>query len=144
LTHRFVECFVSGGTALVSLAAAGAVAHYQSGARIRQSLALPVGLKVARLPLANENRRRRWIRKHCSAVDEARSRPLNQPLIRRLMVLKLWQGRDSFDPARLMQKFRDGREFDWDDLAQLVRRTMAIDRERSRLIASGGSDFSRS
>lgn len=58
------------------------------------------------------------------------NRPLNQPLIRRLVVLKLWQARDSFDPARLMQKFRDGREFDWDDLAQLVRRTVVIDRER--------------
>lgn len=58
------------------------------------------------------------------------TRPLNQPLIRRLVVLKLWQARDSFDPARLMQKFRDGMEFDWDDLAQLVRRTVVIDRER--------------
>jgi predicted nucleotidyltransferase component of viral defense system len=58
------------------------------------------------------------------------TRPLNQPLIRLLVVLKLWQARDSFDPARLMQKFQDGREFDWDDLAQLVRRTVVIDRER--------------
>ena len=41
------------------------------------------------------------------------TRPLNQPLIRRLVVLKLWQARDNFDPARLMQKFQDGREFDW-------------------------------
>jgi predicted nucleotidyltransferase component of viral defense system len=58
------------------------------------------------------------------------TRPLNQPLIRLLVVLKLWQARDSFDPARLMQKFQDGREFDWDDLTQLVRRTVVIDRER--------------
>ena len=58
------------------------------------------------------------------------TRPLDQPLIRRLVVLKLWQARDNFDPARLMQKFQDGREFDWDDLAQLVRRTVVIDRER--------------
>lgn len=58
------------------------------------------------------------------------TRPLNRPLIRRLVVLKLWQARDSFEPARLMQKFQDGREFDWDDLAQLVRRTVVIDRER--------------
>jgi predicted nucleotidyltransferase component of viral defense system len=58
------------------------------------------------------------------------TRPLDQPLIRRLVVLKLWQARDSFDPARLMRKFQDGREFDWDDLGQLVRRTMQIDRER--------------
>jgi predicted nucleotidyltransferase component of viral defense system len=58
------------------------------------------------------------------------TRPLNQPLIRLVVVLKLWQARDSFDPARLMQKFQDGREFDWDDLVQLVRRTVVIDRER--------------
>ena len=58
------------------------------------------------------------------------TRPLNQPLIRRLVVLKLWQARDSFDPARLIQKFEDGRDFDWDDLAQLVRRTVVIDREK--------------
>ena len=29
-----------------------------------------------------------------------------------------------------MQKFRDGREFDWDDLGQLVRRTGVVDRAR--------------
>jgi predicted nucleotidyltransferase component of viral defense system len=58
------------------------------------------------------------------------TRPLNQPLIRRLVVLKLWQARDSFDPARLMQKFQDGLDFDWGDLAQLVRRTVQIDQER--------------
>ncbi len=58
------------------------------------------------------------------------TRPLEQGLIRRLVVLKLWQARDSFDPERLMRKFEDGNEFDWDDLAQLVRRTMAIDRRR--------------
>ena len=34
------------------------------------------------------------------------TRPLNQPLIRRLVVLKLWQARNAFDPARLMQNSR--------------------------------------
>jgi len=58
------------------------------------------------------------------------TRPLNQPLIRRLVVLKLWQARDTFDPARLMQKFEDGRDFDWDDLRQLLNRAVVIDRER--------------
>jgi predicted nucleotidyltransferase component of viral defense system len=57
-------------------------------------------------------------------------RPLEQHLIRRLVVLKLWQAQDSFDPARLMQKFADGRAFDWDDLRHLLRRTVAIDRDR--------------
>jgi len=32
-------------------------------------------------------------------------KPLDQALIRRLLVLKLWQVRDTFDPARLMNKF---------------------------------------
>ena len=58
------------------------------------------------------------------------TRPLDQTLIRRLVVLKLWQARDSFDPERLMRKFEDGHEFDWDDLGQLVRRTVEIDRRR--------------
>ncbi len=58
------------------------------------------------------------------------TRPLDQPLIRRLVVLKLWQARDTFDPALLMRKFEDGIAFDWDDLGQLVRRTVVIDRKR--------------
>jgi predicted nucleotidyltransferase component of viral defense system len=58
------------------------------------------------------------------------TRPLDQPLIRLLVVLKLWQARDTFDPALLMRKFEDGRAFDWDDLGQLVRRTLVVDREK--------------
>jgi predicted nucleotidyltransferase component of viral defense system len=58
------------------------------------------------------------------------TRPLDRPLIRRLVVLKLWQARDTFDPALLMRKFEDGMAFDWDDLGQLVRRTVVIDRQR--------------
>jgi predicted nucleotidyltransferase component of viral defense system len=58
------------------------------------------------------------------------TRPLDQPLIRRLVVLKLWQSGDTFDPARLMRKFEDGRDFDWDDLGQLLRRTTVLDRNR--------------
>lgn len=48
--------------------------------------------------------------------------PLDQPLIRRLIVLKLWQSRDSFDPKHLMQKFKEVKSFDWNDLNQLLRR----------------------
>jgi len=75
----------------------------------------------------------------CSQRNKARdiydlgvfaTRPLDQALIRRLVVLKLWQARDTLDPARLMQKFQDGRDFDWDDLRQLLNRAVAIDRER--------------
>lgn len=54
------------------------------------------------------------------------TRPFNQPLIRRLVVLKLWQARDSFDPGRLMTKIAEGTAFDWKDLGQLVRRTQTI------------------
>lgn len=56
--------------------------------------------------------------------------PLNHALIRRLVVLKLWQAGDSFDPARLMAKFEDGRGFDWDDLRQLVNRAYVIDSDK--------------
>ena len=45
-------------------------------------------------------------------------------------MLKLWQAGDTFDPARLMRKFEEGRDFDWDDLRDLVRRTEEIDREK--------------
>ena len=58
------------------------------------------------------------------------TRPLDQPVIRRLVVLKLWQAGDSFDPAALMQKFEDGTAFDWDDLGQLIRRTQEINPDR--------------
>jgi predicted nucleotidyltransferase component of viral defense system len=58
------------------------------------------------------------------------TRPLDQTLIRRLVVLKLWQSGDTFDPGRLMQKFADGREFDWDDLRQLLNRAIVIDPQR--------------
>jgi predicted nucleotidyltransferase component of viral defense system len=57
-------------------------------------------------------------------------RPLDQPRIRRLVVLKLWQARDTFDPTRLMRKFEEGRDFDWDDLRQLLNRAVPLDRDR--------------
>src|SRR5580658_8680406 len=57
------------------------------------------------------------------------TRPLDQACIRRLVVLKLWQARDTFDPARLIQKFQDGGGFDWEDLRQLLNRAAVIDRE---------------
>lgn len=55
------------------------------------------------------------------------TRPLNQPLVRRLVVLKLWQANDGFDPARLMEKFGDGKCFDWVDLEDLVRKNKNIE-----------------
>jgi len=56
-------------------------------------------------------------------------------------VLKLWQAHDRFDPARLMMKFEDGTDFDWDDLGQLVRRTMVIDRDRMTADCARGFRF---
>jgi hypothetical protein len=58
------------------------------------------------------------------------TRPFDHVPIRRLVVLKLWQAQDTFDPARLMQKFQDGPDFDWDDLRQLLNRAVVIDCER--------------
>lgn len=46
----------------------------------------------------------------------------------RLVMPKLWQAQDSFAPARLTQKFEDGRDFDWDDLRQLLNGAVVIDR----------------
>ncbi len=58
------------------------------------------------------------------------TRPIDQPLVRRLVVLKLWQAHDTFDPALLISKFEDRGAFDWNDLSQLVRRTVVVDREK--------------
>ena len=55
------------------------------------------------------------------------TQPLDRPLIRRLVVLKLWQAGDAFNPETLLAKFEDANAFDWDDLRQLVRKTQAIE-----------------
>jgi predicted nucleotidyltransferase component of viral defense system len=69
------------------------------------------------------------------------TRPLDQGLVRRLVVVKLWQARDSFDPERLLRKFEDGRDFDWNDLGQLVRRTITIDRDKITADCAKGFRF---
>ena len=69
------------------------------------------------------------------------ARPLDQARIRRLVVLKLWQAQDTLDAARLMQKFRDGRGFDWDDLRQLLNRAVVIDRDRITADCARGFGF---
>jgi predicted nucleotidyltransferase component of viral defense system len=69
------------------------------------------------------------------------ARPLDQAIIRRLVVLKLWQARDTFDPVHLIQKFRDGRDFDWDDLRQLLNRAAVIDRDRITAACVAGLGF---
>jgi predicted nucleotidyltransferase component of viral defense system len=69
------------------------------------------------------------------------TRPLDHALIRRLVVLKLWQAQDTLDAERLMQKFRDGRDFDWDDLRQLFNRAVVIDRDRITADCTRGFGF---
>src|SRR5205085_9689198 len=55
------------------------------------------------------------------------TKPLNQSLVRRLVVLKLWQAHDVFEPDRFLQKFRDSKAFDWDDLKQPIRKNQPLD-----------------
>ena len=69
------------------------------------------------------------------------TRPLDRPLIRRLVVLKLWQAGDAFDPEILMAKFDDATAFDWEDLRQLVRRTQAIEPARITATCLAGFAF---
>jgi predicted nucleotidyltransferase component of viral defense system len=69
------------------------------------------------------------------------TRPLDQALIRRLVVLKLWQAGDIFDPERLMQKFQDGRDFDWGDLRELLSRSIVIDRDKMTADCARGFRF---
>jgi len=68
-------------------------------------------------------------------------RPLDRPLIRRLVVLKLWQANDGFDPKGLLAKFNDPTAFDWDDLRQLVRRTQVIDHAQITAACQTGLAF---
>lgn len=42
------------------------------------------------------------------------------PLLRALVVLKLWQSRDPLDPPALFERMQGG-HYDWDDLSRLVR-----------------------
>ncbi len=69
------------------------------------------------------------------------TRPLDRPLIRRLVVLKIWQAGDAFDPEALMAKFDNVTAFDWDDLRQLVRRAQAIDPAQITAACLKGFDF---
>ena len=52
--------------------------------------------------------------------------PFNGELLRRLVVLKLWQARDPFDPEAFFVKLRGG-TYDWDDVRRLVRTTERIE-----------------
>ena len=54
-------------------------------------------------------------------LDQFAGRPFYEPLIRKLMITKLWQVRDSFSPEHWNAKLEEARAWDWDDLRQLVR-----------------------
>lgn len=53
------------------------------------------------------------------------TKPLDHALVRRLVVLKLWQVGDSFDPEKLLAKMADEKQFDYDDLGNLTRQGQA-------------------
>jgi predicted nucleotidyltransferase component of viral defense system len=58
---------------------------------------------------------------HCFATT-----PFNGELLRRLVVLKLWQARDPFNPEAFFERLRSG-EYDWTDIERLVRASERID-----------------
>lgn len=59
--------------------------------------------------------------------------PFDGDLLRRLVVLKLWQARDPFDPDAFFEKLRGG-DYDWTDIERLVRASDRI--EPNEIISS--------
>jgi len=55
--------------------------------------------------------------------------PFDCELLRRLVVLKLWQVRDPFDPEVFFTKIRSG-GYDWEDIGRLVRASERIEPEQ--------------
>ncbi|MGB5892137.1 MAG: nucleotidyl transferase AbiEii/AbiGii toxin family protein, partial [Thermoanaerobaculia bacterium] len=66
------------------------------------------------------------------------STPFNGELLRRLVVLKLWQVRDPFDPQAFFSKLRGG-DYDWENVQRLVRASHRIEPEA--IVASVESRF---
>jgi predicted nucleotidyltransferase component of viral defense system len=52
--------------------------------------------------------------------------PFDGELLRRLVVLKLWQVRDPFEPVTFFGKLR-GKDYDWDDLQRLIRMSERVE-----------------
>jgi predicted nucleotidyltransferase component of viral defense system len=52
--------------------------------------------------------------------------PFDGGLLRRLVVLKLWQARDPFDPQAFLEGLKSS-SYDWDDLHRLVRSSEAVE-----------------
>lgn len=53
-------------------------------------------------------------------------RPFSKPLVRALVVLKLWQVRDVFEPDSFLERMDSGR-YDWQDLSRLVAADFRVD-----------------
>jgi hypothetical protein len=49
------------------------------------------------------------------------TKPLDHAVVRRLVVMKLWQVSDNFDPEKLIAKMADEKQFDYEDLGNLTR-----------------------
>ena len=49
-------------------------------------------------------------------------RPKNEALVRKLLILKLWNVRDQFDFAQFDARLSEFKEYDWDDLYLLIPR----------------------
>jgi len=64
--------------------------------------------------------------------------PFDGELLRRLVVLKLWQVRDSFAPDAFFEKLRGG-DYDWDDPQRLIRASERI--EPSEILAAVEARF---
>jgi predicted nucleotidyltransferase component of viral defense system len=54
------------------------------------------------------------------------TKPLDRHLLRRLVVIKLWQVGDTFDPEAFFLRIREGK-YNWADLRRLIRGTVKID-----------------
>lgn len=54
------------------------------------------------------------------------SKPMKAELLRALVVLKLWQVKDAFDPEQFFKKIDSGK-YDWDDLKRLLRSTEKLE-----------------
>ena len=64
--------------------------------------------------------------------------PFDGELLRRLVVLKLWQAREPFAPTAFFEKLRGG-NYDWGDLRRLIRASERI--EPSEILSSIESRF---
>lgn len=67
-------------------------------------------------------------------------RPFNRPLVRALVVLKLWHVQDVFEPDSFLERLRSGR-YDWQDLSRLVAVDYGVERQRILDACTKGFSF---